>query len=363
MNSKLSNNSEVRFAIEAIQSWLLGPEVQLAEGPHRGGIVGWVGEDGSPVFLYPEIAGYYLSWLGFFAFYSNQIDEAARRANLVLSWIDNLFSNGTGLQTRIYLGNRHPDDWRNRGFFLFDLAMLARGLALVWNFADAGNKWKIRDHLIQQLLLFCRDSGSLQAFRPHAAAFSPLPHWSCVEGPYQTKAAAAILSANEVEPVPSWLCEAARSVYGRWRTCSQSPSSGDLHAVYYHLEGLVIAAANGWDPQALSSVENATMKNRLLCAPGIVASMRSDVIAQALRIGSILWDRCNQRHAASNPVQHLADLLQQFLTTGGAVLFCQEATLRHRNVWSSMFAHQALCYFEAVTAGLPLEKHWLQFFV
>jgi len=364
MNSRPPNkNSEIRSTIDAIQSWLLGPEVQFAEGPHRGGVAGWFDEGGAPVFLYPEIAGYYLSWLAYFASISGEVEQAARRAELTLSWIDRLLSDGTGLQTRIYLRGVPPDDWRNCGAFLFDLAMLARGVAQVWNLADGNRRQRIHSRLTEQLLLFCRDSEPLQAFRPYPDAPSPPPHWSCVEGPYQAKAAAAILSANEAARMPSRLQEAARSSYMKWREHPRSNSTEDLHPMYYHLEGLAIAWADGWDPEALSLLENAAMGNLMTRTPETMTSGRSDVIAQALRIGSILWDRCNQCDPTSNPVHQLAYLLQQYLDGGGAILFCRNPSLRHRNVWSSIFAHQALLYYEAAIAGLPLGDRQLQFLV
>ena len=356
----------IRSVVRDIQSWLLGPEVQLTDVPHRGGVVGWFDEKDSPIFLYPEVVGYYLTWLAFFERISGQVNEAAYRANLALSWIDRQLSDGAGIKTRIYLTEMPNDDWRNRGSFVFDLAMLIRGIASVRNLADYPERRALAMRLMDLLLPFCTESGSLHAFQPHEITNCfPSSHWSCVDGSYQTKVAASLLSVHAALPIPSRLRETAISVYHKWREPSQMHSAECAHATFYYMEGLIIAAANGLDPGAWSLAANAFIE-ATKATPGFYSSnpqARSDVIGQALRIGCILHNKCHQRDTSFNRIHHLAEVLMQFATDEGAILFSQFSPLRHKNVWASMFAHQALCFYECVAEGLPIDNGWLQFLV
>jgi hypothetical protein len=47
----------------SISQWLRTSDIVFRAGPHKGAVAGWLSEDGDPSFAYPEITGYYLSWL------------------------------------------------------------------------------------------------------------------------------------------------------------------------------------------------------------------------------------------------------------------------------------------------------------
>ena len=49
-----------------IAQWLLGG-VRLSAGPHAGGVAGAIDGDGRPLYVYPEVTGYYLQWLAWMA--------------------------------------------------------------------------------------------------------------------------------------------------------------------------------------------------------------------------------------------------------------------------------------------------------
>jgi hypothetical protein len=59
----------------------------------------------------------------------------------------------------------------------------------------------------------------------------------------------------------------------------------------------------------------------------------------------------------------LAKRLEQFLSRGGAIIFSQSVELRNKNAWLSVFAQQALCFYEAISSGAPLDNRWLQLLV
>lgn len=358
----------------AIQSWLLSPEVQLADGPHRGGVVGWLDESGRAAFVYPEVTGYYLTWLAFLARAFGRSDGITRRAKEALSWISDHFVDCRVPLTRTYLASNEPDDWRNSGSFAFDLAMLARGVAAVRNLVDEGERTRLLAGLHERLLPFCTECDSLQAFRPHGSLHSDAAsRWSCNPGPYQAKVATAILSTNTVSPIPDRLRSTAAAAYGRWRQYSQLRALVGDHPAFYHLEGLALAGANDVDAGAWSVARQAYLHiigMRSPAAPltpyfnGSASENRSDVLAQALRMGCILRSRGDLESATlEQKLQHLADVLGQFVGDDGAVLFRNRAPYRHKNVWSSMFAHQAFCFHEVVARGNSLEDDWLQLLV
>src|SRR5512137_2641991 len=116
--------------IAAVERWLLSSKVQFADGPHSGGVAGWLNEDDQSVFIYPEIVGYFLTWLTFLAEKKGDDSGPGRRAAEAVRWVDHHYSGETPPATRIYLLPGQEEDWRNAGIFVFDLAMIARGLGV-----------------------------------------------------------------------------------------------------------------------------------------------------------------------------------------------------------------------------------------
>jgi hypothetical protein len=358
-----------------IECWLLSPRVQFTSGPHRGGVAGWLNEQGEPVFVYPEITGYYLTWLAFLAEAYGWSEVAASHASEAVSWISRHFSNGKIPATRMYVAGA-VDDWRNSGAFAFDLAMLARGAATAQEIANGRGDKNVLPRLLNMLLPFCSNGGWFHAFRPHdlSASLTPPACWSSSCGPYQAKVAAAVMSAVMVSPGSETLQITAVETYRRWREYSRKNGlDGEAHPTFYHLEGLTLAAANGWDPDALSVARDAYLDVIGLRNPGSVfapsfngcaSSNRSDVLAQALRIGCIIRSRAGGKDKAlDEKISHLAETLCSFITDEGSVVFSHHPNNRSRNVWSAMFTHQALTFYDVVSRGKSIDRRWLQLLV
>src|SRR5438093_555477 len=124
-----------------IESWLLDSCIQIPDGPQRGGVAGWLDWLGKPAFVYPEITGYYLTWLAFLKIASpDQLDRIRSRAGAALGWLASWLESDRLPPTRIYL-LPETEDWRNRVTFSFDLAMLWRGVraARMAHFIEAAN--------------------------------------------------------------------------------------------------------------------------------------------------------------------------------------------------------------------------------
>src|SRR3989442_3482845 len=138
----------------AIADWLLHSNVRIRSGRHAGAIAGWLNEHGEPEFAYPEIAGYYLSWLAFAGRLGRELD-VRQTATAVVHWVDTVTSTDHPPATRYYFVD--CEDWRNSATFTFDLAMLCRGLHAVRRLVAE----QPRKHLLQKLLRHAMPAGDV----------------------------------------------------------------------------------------------------------------------------------------------------------------------------------------------------------
>ena len=117
----------------------------------------------------------------------------------------------------------------------------------------------------------------------------------------------------------------------------------NLHGSLYAIEGLVQFGLFG---RSEAIIESARCFDFLFSThAGWAHELRSDVIAQALRLGCVLQSL--GQLTGSRWDCRLSDIrlsLEQFIDDSGSVSF---RPLRHGpahyNAWSAMFAHQALC--------------------
>jgi hypothetical protein len=361
--------------ISSVEQWLLDDKIQFRSGPHRGGVAGWLGETGAPVFIYPEITGYFLTWLTFLSEKKGNRAPFAERAGMAIEWVARHYDGSRSPHTRVYLESCSEKDWRNSGVFAFDLAMLARGTASVRTLVDNEQRRETLARLVSLLVPFCSEGKSLAAFRTldRDDAQIDSKRWSVNCGPYQSKVAAAILSANTHAPLPVPLHSTAESSYLSWRAHSiQQEIHEEPHPAFYHMEGLAIAAVNGWDPEAWRILADAYLQAVGMKNPaaryahlfnGAASENRSDVLAQALRMGCILRGRDLIENALlDEKLDHLYLALRSFATPDGGLLFSKAAP-PHENAWSALFAHQALSFYEAVNAGHPAPDRWIQLLV
>jgi hypothetical protein len=359
--------------IQKIQNWLLSSDVQLTDGPHRGGVAGWLNEKGIAEFLYPELMGYYLTWLAFLSVASRCNEAIYSHARNALRWISDRFADGSIPPTRLYLQSS-CEDWRNSVIFSFDAAMLSRGVALAPCSDDAKGREEILARILNYLGCFIDGNGFIQPYlRVQSGPTPPLPdRWSLAIGPYQLKIAAAIFSLPP-DAVPHDLAAAAERFFGHWRNCFLSNQlKGETHPILYYLEGLLLAGAYDIDEEAWSQA--AFVYNRLMEAQlpeGSLPSrlndtgtaIRSDVLAQALRIGSILRSRGYLSHFWEEKLATLAMSLKSFVQNDGSVQFCRDGRARHRNTCSAIFSHQALCFFERLSTGQTIPDGWLRLLI
>jgi hypothetical protein len=338
-------------AVGRIEDWLLHSGVQLDSGPQRGGVAGWLDGEGRPEYVYLEITGYYLTamaWLASGAASSPQhVAIAARRARRAARWIATLLDSETAPPTRLYLSQRSPD-WRNDAVFSFDLAMAARGVAAT---RQLGGRRERRRALVEMCTMLNRISAGAEVMASHELvagdATTRLPaRWSTRPGAHHLKAAAAVLR------LPKSIAGDAMIAMAR-RTCDHWAASfgsdewpcEELHAVLYALEGMLLRATATDDLDAVERVFTRLME--LQAADGGLpetvsgGTVRSDVLAQALRVGLLLRGRDYLTGPLWNDrIDRLTGALLGFIRPDGGVLFALDQSIS--NCWCAMFAHQAL---------------------
>ena len=309
----------------AIANWLLDSNVRIGSGRHQGAIAGWLDEHNEPSFAYPEITGYYLSWLASVARLQPNVDVRSA-AVAAVDWLHRITSPDNLPATRYYFFE--SDDWRNNATFTFDLAMICRGLHAVRGVVPE----RPRKGLLQKLLRRALPPGN--TFRVFIDARQEVPdRWSTRPGPFQLKTAAALLPLEEHPAI--W------NTFYRWRgRVLEYVDAGELHAAFYSLEGLMQFAICG---------EPAGMQETANCFDALfpfIDDTRSDVVAQALRLGRVLRSfGFLQGKAWSNRLEELRLMIEGFISDSGAVSFCAFGRRpTHFNTWAAIFAYQCFAH-------------------
>lgn len=357
-------------AADRIEGWLLCGPAQIDRGRHRGGIAGRLDRDGRPEFVYLEIVGYYLTAMAWCAAMGASTaihpELARRRARLAAGWVTRSLSDGTVPPTRLYL-DEHRDDWRNAAVFSFDLAMAARGMSapgfLPKHRSQLGWLCGALEHISAGSDLMCshalRDTGTTVPER-----------WSTGPGPHHLKAAAALLRLPSGTAGPELTDLCLRTVdHWKGRMLAGTWPCRELHTILYGLEGLLIDAGPAGRPDELAGVAWTFARVMELQAPSGTLpetidgeQVRSDVLAQALRVGLLLRGRGLLPGADwTDRLDRLAEALLNFVRPDGGVAFADEHEAS--NTWCAMFAQQALLLHARAGAGLPLPRAAFEFLV
>lgn len=352
---------EARAAAARVRGWLLSPHVQLRSGVHTGAVVGAMDSAGRARYVYPEIAGYYLHWLAEVPGDAAR-DELSAAASRAVDWAARQFRGTNVAQTRAYLG-ADEGDWRNDAVFFFDLAMLLRGLC-----AAAEARLVVPPHdlilrLVHELDRFVDTEGEVQAARTlHAGAVLPT-RWSTIGGPFEVKACSRTLLATRHVELPARLAAACERLIERHAANTATLALEMLHPTLYFAEGMLVAR-----PQLAGQV--AELLRRVLTLQRGDGSLpeaeqgsglpRSDIIAQALRVGLLLRDRGVEHAPHDHALGMLAEALLERIGPDGSVCFRNDLTAREPNVWCSIFAEQALRWYAQWREGRSLPAaEWL----
>jgi hypothetical protein len=347
-----SNADAARAAAARLRHWLLHGPAQLSDGRHCGGVAGRV-EGGRPVYVYAEITGYFLHWLADLGAHEARevLGERARRA---IDWSTRQFSAGRVPPTRAYL-DAAASDWRNGAVFFFDLAMLLRGSIAI---AEAGIEAPppaLLDAVIAQLAQLA-DDGALRASRPLGPDVVLPRRWSTLGGPFLLKASTRVALTVRSHELPATLLRACAHELARWSPGAANIPLDQLHPTLYFAEGLLLAQPRDQQPVGELLTRCVALQRAdgsLPEADGGSPVARSDIIAQALRLGVLL----RQDDALSAPsdaqLDRLATALIARVDHEGTIAFDPAADSPEPNVWCAMFAEQALRWFADWRDGAP----------
>ncbi len=258
------------------------------------------------------------------------------KATLAVQWIRRRWLERP--TTRAYIDGQQSRDWRNSVSFSFDQIMMLRGVYATAALVDSGLLRPLLADLCRRLGRFIGEDGLLLPCLATGSGTIP-ERWSTRQGPYQMKAAAALLAMSPILTPPLQMCG--------WETCNSFASfapeviaTEELHPLLYFGEGLLLAWAATGEHRFLSHAQ--LILGRILEHLGEVKTdteyFRSDVIAQTLRAACLLGN------SNTKQLRTLAGALVQFMGPNGAVYFRRHPNgqLQHANVWCSIFAAQAL---------------------
>lgn len=350
--------------------WLLTSGVQLGPGPEGGGVSGWIDDQYRPVCIYPEITGYYLSFLASLLADDSGYDQLAQeRARAALDWLAGYASRRELPPTRRYLITAGSEPWYNAASFSFDLGMVARGVAAILPFLPDRRSRAVLDFILTELAAFEDVEDGLRPYHrlPSAPDETPIPErWSTMPGMFQLKVA----SGSCLFPIgscPPALERALSRVHERWPDYQdQRPTIPLLHPWCYYLEGLVSFGILRGETACLQAAEQALEASiepavwRRYRPEAIRAGdvdLRADVLAQVLRVACIL--RANGYLSGfewRSVLDDLASALAQFQTDDGGLTFRppSAAAACQLSVWSTMFAYQALSFYDRLLCGMPI---------
>jgi hypothetical protein len=327
---------------DALTSWLLGDRAQIASGIHAGAAAGWVDREGRASYVYPEITGYYLQWLAWYAACHGVNDETGRRADAAQRWLLSWAFGAETPETRIYLEPAGPD-WRNAALFFFDLAMVLRGLASADRLALIDTDPRLVARVSELLWRLVADDGMFDACVSTRLDAALPERWSTHRGPFLSKAAGGVLiAAAQFSSLPEALTEAADATFGAALESMSAQSHSETHALLYGIEGglslpehpAAVAAMPHMVRQLRDLLERSAQLGHMPELRGGTGRVRLDIVAQAIRAAAFLLPEL--------PVDEMARMLVHYIDPSLGIPFSPDVTPCQYNVWTAMFAEQAL---------------------
>jgi hypothetical protein len=376
-----SSKSDLSRPVLDAGEWLAGSGIQSRSSNKAlaGGVSAWyeIHLRRYP-FLYSEITGYAITsfmWL-------HRLTGEARwkgRAQAAAAWLlRNAIHPTGGVKTRYYLVKNYktPNYSFDSGYiYAFDTAMAGYGLLQLHKIAPGPKLWSAARAMHRFLTRTLKTKGVIAPYwdAKTRRTGQNLGKWSDQPGGFHGKLALFLIDYYRMTGAAADRREAEELLDatvrlqqkdGRFIT-NRSDGSTHLHPHSYTLEGLLYGAVflgnRSWLESARKGLEwarSAISENGSVSAicehGGFAFHERSDIVAQVLRVGSIL-------HALKAPVLSSKDLhrvrehlgLFQFAETGGqhgGFLYGSDTDGRmriHLNAWATMFAMQAIWMHDA----------------
>jgi hypothetical protein len=231
--------------------------------------------------------------------------------------------------------------------------MVIRGLCAAQTAFGINVETTLRKYSAVLKQFFVAD-GPISAYVPTSERAHPPTRWSTCPGPYHLKAVTAVLMLPP-QIRDTLLSTGSRSTLDHWLVSRPAWPDYDLHPTLYSLEGLVQLDHLLGRPSYtnLAASEYLGLLKNGMADELLGAHARSDVIAQALRLGVLLADRLQalDTHAL---LARLSERLSDHIGEDGSVSFRSDRTLpQELNAWCAMFTYQALHYYRNFRRGLP----------
>jgi hypothetical protein len=350
---------------DALTSWLLGDRAQVTSGTHAGAAAGWVDREGRASYVYPEISGYYLQWLAWHAACHGVNDKTRRRAAAAQRWLLSWAFGAETPETRIYL-EPAGQDWRNAALFFFDLAMVLRGLASAARLGLIEADPRLVARVSELLWMLVADDGMFDACVATCVDVALLDRWSTRRGPFLSKAAGGVLiAAAQFSSLPGALAEAADATFRAALESISAQSHSETHALLYGIEGALslpehpatVAAMPHMVRQLRDLLERSAQLGHTPELLDSTGRMRLDIVAQAIRAAAFLLPGLETELATELPPDHMGQMVKMlvhYIDPSLGIPFSPDATPRQYNVWTAMFAEQALF---AAECG-PSDARW-----
>jgi hypothetical protein len=320
-----------------LAGWLFSDMVVRREPLHDGAVISWLDADGTWNGLYPEIAGYHLQFCSLQGHARNAQSYAARIAN----WLDRIAPEGDP-PTVILPRDKNPD-WRNSALFSFDLCIVLRGLCS----AEAKFPDEIPAGLSARYLssiLRMKNEGQLASHMMRGVETIP-EKWSTTPGIHHVKAA-GVLASLRSDDVWALACDTAEA---RWHEFEVTPGMVyEPHPLLYLVEGCLIFWGIFGKHTYIERARRAFATYLDQHMSIVPSALRGDVLAQALRAGTILqctevaeprWDALS--------TELLSELLSR-VNEDGSIRFNAKG---HKNAWATLFSWQALKIVDLLRRG------------
>ena len=376
-SSAKKNNEVVNKSLKAFQ-WLRDSGIQIrSKNPATdGGVCSWFDlERESYPFIYAEITGYAVNA---FLFQHQVTGDPLYLASAVRAgdWLLKNRCAKTGLVLTRYWLDQTKAPYYDQCFFTFDQWVIVYGLACL---ADICGERKFRDGAIAianfLLSQTVKNDGIFYPLFDSAQKKSVEfgDKWSRQPGSFHAKALMALakLAAMTGESVYRDSADqllrktlSIQSADGRFVT-QDNEGSTHLHPFLYTLEGLASYALSKGQNELLLSVERGAkwildrqnQDGSVYCffnGQNFKPFVRADILAQTLRISSILMQR-GFLAGYSDALDKLRTKLESFQVidgpqTGGFMYGQEEngSAHRHVNAWVTMFASQAMCIHDGL---------------
>lgn len=355
-------------SVELVLHWMLASGIQSDEG----GYYAWYDlENKNYSFLYSEITGYAIITLLFLhTLYKDEIllDKAKRAAHWIIKCA--LHDSG-GVRTRLYKDDKNADkthSFSGGNLFTFDTAMVLYSMVNLYKYTDEQEFLTASKKIAQFLIEHVKSCGSIIPLLNVQTGknLELRDKWSGQSGAFHAKVCLGLLELSGVtkdiryRDVAEAICEHTLTYQqegGRFIT-DRFKDTTNLHPHCYAAEGLLYAGlllkkerfvqaakkATQWlfqhlNSEGLSELYDATRGT-------FNNFQRSDILAQALRLGLIFNEERKHIEDLKSVLLRYQYLGEDSQAKGG---FFYSHDRPHINSWCTMFAVQALCFYQNIS--------------